>query len=131
MTERRRVHSNPEFERRFAYCRAVRVGDVIHVSGTAASEADGSVTPGGMGPQTERCLRIIEGAIGELGGGMSDVVRIRIYVTDITQFEGVAEPLRRAFGDSPPTSTLVEVSGLVDAEMLVEIEAEAIIDGGD
>ena len=131
MTERQRVHSNPEFERRFAYCRAVRVGDVIHVSGTAASEADGSVTPGGMGPQTERCLSIIERALDDLGGGMADVVRIRIYVTDIHQFDGVAEPLRLAFGDSPPTSTLVEVSALIDPEMLVEIEAEAIIDATD
>ena len=131
MTERRRVHSNPEFERRFAYCRAVRVGGVVHVSGTAASEPDGSVTAGGMGPQTERCLSIIEQALDGLGGGMSDVVRIRIYVTDISQFEAVGEPLRRAFSDSPPASTLVEVSALVDPEMVVEIEAEAIIDGAD
>ena len=131
MTERRRTHSNPDFEARFAYTRGLRVGNVVHIAGTAASEPDGSVTPGGMGPQTERCLTIIKTALEDLGATLAEVVRIRIYVTDIAQFEAVGGPLRAAFADHPPTSTLVEVSALVDPEMLVEIEAEAIIDGGD
>lgn len=128
MTERQRTHSNPEFEARFAYCRAIRVGDQIHVSGTAAVEADGSVTPGGAGPQTARCLEIIRAAIEDLGGSLADVIRLRMYITDISQSGSMAEHLRSAFGDAPPTSTLVEVSGLVDPEMIIEIEAEAITD---
>lgn len=128
MTERQRTHSNPAFEARFAYCRALRIGDLIHVSGTAAVEADGSVTPGGVGPQTARCLEIIEAAIEDLGGTLGDVVRLRMYITDINQAAAMGEHLRSAFAETPPTSTLVEVSGLVDPEMMVEIEAEAVID---
>ena len=128
MTERIRVHSNPDFEARFAYCRAIRVGNLVHVSGTAAVEPDGSVTPGGVGPQTARCLAIIRAALEEQGASLDDVVRVRIYITDISQHEATAEHLQAAFGAAPPTSTMVEVSGLVDPEMMVEIEAEAIID---
>ena len=128
MTDRDRTHSNPHFEARFAYSRAVRVGNQIHVSGTAAVEPDGSVTPGGIGPQTARCLAIIAGALDDLGGTLTDVVRVRIYVTDVSQFEALAEHLQAAFADAPPASTLVEVSGLIDPDMLVEIEADAIID---
>ena len=128
MTERLRTHSNPAFEARFAYCRALRVGNLVHVSGTAAVEADGSVTSGGAGPQTARCLEIIKAAIEDLGGSLTDVVRLRMYITDIDLAASMGEHLRAAFADAPPTSTLVEVGGLVDPEMIVEIEAEAIID---
>ena len=128
MTGRRRMHSNPAFEAQFAYCRAIRVGNLVHVSGTAAVEPDGSVTPGGVGPQTARCLAIITAALEEQGASVVDVVRVRIYITNISQYEATAEQLQAAFGGAPPTSTMVEVSGLVDPEMMVEIEAEAIID---
>ncbi len=128
MSNRQRAHSNKQFEDRFAYCRALRVGDVVHVSGTAAVEPDGSVTPGGVGPQTARCLAIINAALEDLGGSLAHVARVRIYITDISQYEATAEHLRSAFGGAPPTSTMVEVSGLVDPEMMIEIEAEAIID---
>ncbi|MYE06807.1 MAG: RidA family protein [Chloroflexi bacterium] len=131
MTQRQRTSSGGPFEERFAYCRAVRVGNQIHVSGTAAVEPDGSVTPGGMGAQTARCLTIIGDALSDLGGSLADVVRLRIYVTDISQYEANGEHLRAAFADSPPASTMVEVSGLIDPEMMVEIEAEAIIDAVD
>ncbi|MCY3732967.1 MAG: RidA family protein [Chloroflexi bacterium] len=131
MTERQRTHSNLAFEARFGYCRALRVGNLIHVSGTAAVETDGSVTPGGAGAQTARCLEIIEAAIEDLGGTLADIVRLRMYITDINQAALMGELLRSAFADTPPTSTLVEVSGLVDPEMIVEIEAEAIIDATD
>ncbi len=131
MTDRQRTHSNRAFEARFAYCRALRVGNQVHVSGTAAVEANGSVTPGGAGPQTARCLEIIQAAIEDLGGSLADVVRLRMYITDINQAESMGEHLRTAFADAPPTSTLVEVSRLVDPEMIIEIEAEAIIDAAD
>lgn len=131
MSNRQRTHSNKQFEDRFAYCRAIRVGDLVHVSGTAAVEPDGSVAPGGVGPQTARCLAIIEASLQDLGASMSDVVRVRIYITDIGEYQATADHLRRAFADAPPTSTMVEVTGLIDPEMMVEIEAEAIIDAAD
>ncbi len=131
MSSRQRNHSNPHFEDLFAYCRALRVGNLIHVSGTAAVEPDGSVTPGGVGPQTARCLAIIEAALDDLGSSLADVVRVRIYITDISRYEETAEHFRAAFADAPPTSSLVEVSALIDPEMMVEIEAEAIIDAAD
>lgn len=128
MSERQRTSSGGPFEERFGYCRAVRVGAQIHVSGTAAVEADGSVTPGGIGPQTARCLTIIQNALKDLGGSLADVVRVRIYITDVDQYAATGEHLRAAFGDAPPAATMVEVSRLIDPEMMVEIEAEAIID---
>lgn len=131
MTERQRTQSTSPFEHRFAYARAVRVGNQIHVSGTAAIEPDGSVTPGGAGPQTARCLEIIRAALEELGASFADVVRTRIYLTDISQYEIVGEHHRAAFADAPPAATMVEVTALIDPDMLVEIEAEAIIDAAD
>ena len=131
MSDRRRTSSNGPYAERFAYCRAIRAGKLIHVSGTAAVEPDGAVTRGGVEAQTARCLAVIAAALAELGGRLSDVVRIRIYITDISQHEATAAPLRAAFADAPPAATMVEVSGLLDPEMMVEIEAEAIIDAAD
>jgi isochorismate pyruvate lyase len=131
MSDRRRTSSGGPFEERFAYCRAVRAGSQIFISGSAAVEPDGQVTPGGVGPQTARCLAIIEDALSDLGGRMSNVVRVRIYITDISQFEATGEHLQAAFANSPPAATMVEVSGLVDPQMMVEIEADAIIDAAD
>ncbi len=131
MTERRRTSSSGPFEQQFAYCRALRLGNQILVSGTAAVEPDGSVTPGGVGPQTARCLAIIKAALEDLGGSLADVVRVRIFITDISQYEATGEHLRAAFADSPPTATMVEISGLIDPEMMIEIEADAVIDAGD
>jgi len=131
MSERQRTSSSGPFEERFAYCRAIRVGNQIHVSGTAAIEPDGRVTPGGMGPQTARCLAIIGDAIANLGGSLADVVRVRIYITDISQYEATGSHLRAAFGADPPAATMVEVGGLIDPEMLIEIEVDAVIDAAD
>lgn len=128
MSERRRTSSSGPFEERFGYCRAIRVGNQIHVSGTAAVEPDGQVTPGGVGPQTARCLAIIGDAIANLGGSLADVVRVRIYITDIGEYEATGAHLKAAFGEHPPAATMVEVSGLIDPEMLVEIEVDAVID---
>lgn len=131
MITRERTSSGGPFEERFGYCRAVRVGNQIHVSGTAAVEPDGRVTSGGVGAQTARCLRIIGEALADLGGSLADVVRVRIYITDIGQYEATGEHLRAAFGAHPPTATMVEVSGLIDPEMLVEIEVDAVIAAAD
>ena len=125
---RRHTQSASPFESQFGYCRAVRVGNQIIVSGTAAIEPDGSVTDGDAGVQAARCLAIIESALVELGASLRDVVRTRIYLTDVSQYPLVGEAHRAAFGDVRPAATLVEVSALIDPAMLVEIEVDAIID---
>lgn len=127
MITRERTSSGGPFEERFGYCRAVRVGNQIHLSGTAAVEPDGRVTPGGVGAQTARCLAIIGDALADLGGSLADVVRVRIYITDIGEYEATGDHLRAAFGAHPPAATMVEVSGLIDPEMLVEIEVDAVL----
>jgi len=131
MTDRQRTQSASPFEARFAYTRALRIGNQIHVSGTAAIEPDGTVTPGGAGPQTARCLAIIRDALAALGASFADVVRTRIYLTDISQYETVGEQHRAAFADTPPAATMVEVSALIDPKMIVEIEVDAVIDAAD
>ncbi len=128
---RRRTQSASPFEEQFGYARAVRAGNQILVSGTAAIEPDGTVTRGDARAQAERCLSIIETALRELGGSLRDVVRTRIYVTDVSQYALIGEAHRAAFGETRPAATLVEVSALIQPEMLVEIEAEAIIDAAD
>ena len=131
MTSRRSTQSASPFEEQFAFARAVRVGNLIHVSGTAAIESDGSVTPGGAGPQTKRCLAIIESALTELDSSLSDVVRTRIYITEISQYPAVAEAHHAAFADVRPAATMVEVSALIHPDMVIEIEADAVIDATD
>ena len=126
---RRSVQSGAPWESIAGYARAVRVGNTIHVSGTTATGPDGEIVgKGDPGAQARRCLDIIAQALEELGAGMRDVVRTRMYVTDIAQWEPVAREHGRVFGDIRPATAMVEVSGLVDPAMLVEIEAVAIVD---
>lgn len=125
---RRSVQSGAPWEAIAGYARAVRVGDTIHVSGTTATGPDGAlIGKGDPGAQTRRCLEIIEAALVELGAGLADVVRTRMYVTDITQWEAVAMEHGRVFAAIRPATAMVEVKGLVDPDMLVEIEATAIV----
>ena len=122
------VQSGAPWESIAGYARAVRVGDTIHVSGTTATGPDGALMGiGDPAAQTRRCLEIIEQALDELGASMSDVVRTRMYVTDISRWEPIAREHGRVFADIRPATAMVEVSGLVDPEMLVEIEAVAIL----
>lgn len=128
MTVRQRVRTGAPWESIVGYCRAVRVGPHISVSGTAPVGDDGSVV--GVGDayvQTKRCIEIIEKALAEAGAGLADVVRTRMYVTDISQWEAVGRAHGEAFGDILPATAMVEVSQLIDAAMLVEIEADAIV----
>ena len=110
------------------YSRAVRVGNVIEVSGTCAVGADGQVA-GINDPymQTKRCLQIIAEALRALDASMTDVVRTRMYVTDISSWESVGKAHGEAFGKIRPATTMVEVSKLISPEYLVEIEVTAII----
>jgi enamine deaminase RidA (YjgF/YER057c/UK114 family) len=125
--ERRTVQSGAPWEIIAGYSRAVRVGDHIMVSGTTALGPDGLVGRGDPAAQTRRCLEIVARALEVLGGGLHDVVRTRMYVTDIRQWEDIAKAHGEVFGDIRPATSMVEVSKLIDPDMLVEIEVDAIV----
>ena len=124
----RTVSTGTEWERKVGYSRAVRAGDLIFVTGTVALDPGGTPhAPGDPHAQARRCLEIIEDAIRQLGGAMTDVVRTRIYVTDIADFEHIARAHSAVFADHRPCTTMVEVSALVRPEFVVEIEADAVV----
>ena len=121
-----RVFSGAPWESAVGYCRALRMGAQIWVSGTAPSDGKGGTyAPGDGYAQTHRCLALIESALEELGASLADVVRTRLYVTDLDQWEAIAKAHQERFGDHPPTSTLIKVAGLINPDMVIEIEAEA------
>ncbi|MGZ8694709.1 MAG: RidA family protein [Gaiellaceae bacterium] len=124
--ERRLISSAMPWERTIGYSRAVRVGDHVHVSGTAPVMADGSDPPADPYGQARRCLEIIVAALAEAGASAADVVRTRIYVTDAAFIEPVGRAHGEVFDEIRPATTGVVVE-LLDPRWLVEIEAEAIV----
>jgi enamine deaminase RidA (YjgF/YER057c/UK114 family) len=125
--ESQRVFSGAPWEKRVGYCRAVKRGNFISVSGTAPVAQDGSVfAPGDGYAQAKRCLAIIQSALENLGSNVSEVIRTRIFVTDIKLWEEFGRAHAEVFGDNPPATTMVEVKALIDPAMLIEIEADAI-----
>ena len=128
MTDRQNISSNSPYEPIFGYSRAVKVGDHIFVSGTVAWGDDGKVTDiGDMYAQTKQALRNIEKALAQAGATFANVVRTRTFVTDVSRFEEVAKAHGEVFSDIRPCATVVEVKALVDKEMLVEIEVDAVL----
>ncbi|NNF41315.1 MAG: RidA family protein [Woeseiaceae bacterium] len=128
MSRRLNLHSGAPWEAQAGYCRAVRVGPHIVVSGTAPVGEDGEVVaPGDAYRQAERCIEIIADALQQAGAGLEHVVRTRMFVTDISRWREVARAHQEAFGQVMPATSMVEVSGLIDPAMLVEIEADAIL----
>lgn len=123
----RRVFTGTRWEREVGYCRAVRAGDHVYVTGTASVREDGSTfAPGDAYAQTKRCFEIIENALTELDATPADIVRTRMFVTDISRWAEYGRAHREFLGDHPPATSMVEVQALIDPEMLIEIEAEAV-----
>jgi enamine deaminase RidA (YjgF/YER057c/UK114 family) len=126
MDDRRRITSGSKWEPKVGYSRAVVARGAVYVSGTVGVEADGSVAPGTY-RQAQRALEIIRDALTQTGAGFEHVVRTRIFVTDIAEFDDVARAHAEIFGDIRPATSMVQISRLVDPAFRVEIEVDAIL----
>ena len=123
---RQTAGSGSKWEPKMGYSRAVRSGNFIAVSGTVGVNADGKYPPS-VGEQTRRSLQIIQAAIETLGGNIGQVIRTRMYVTDISKWEEVAAVHGQVFGEIRPATAILEVAKLIDSEAKIEIEADAIV----
>jgi enamine deaminase RidA (YjgF/YER057c/UK114 family) len=128
MTQRQWVSSGAVWEPVVGYSRAVRVGQWVSVAGTTAA-ADGGGAVGGddVGAQAREALRRVVAALAQVGAAPEHVVRTRMYVTDISRWEEVGRAHGEVFGDVRPATSMLEVSGLIDPALLVEIEADAVV----
>ncbi len=125
------IRSGAPWEPLVGYSRAVRVGNIVAVSGSAAIDVDGQlVGEGDAYAQAIQCIRVIADALDKAGASLENVVRTRMFVTDIELWPDIARAHQEAFGDIAPATSMVEVSRLIDPAMLVEIEADAVISDG-
>lgn len=124
---RQNISGTSPWEARVGYSRAVRVGNTVHVAGTTATRDGVVVGVGDAYAQTRVALEIIQGALAEAGARLEDVVRTRLFVTDISRWEEIGRAHGEVFGEIRPASTMVQVAALIDPEHLVEIEAGAVI----
>ncbi len=123
-----RAFSKAKWESKVAYCRALRAGQHIYVTGTAPVDESGERVhaPGDAYAQARRCLELIEHALGKLGADRTRIVRTRMFVTDISRWQEYGRAHGEFFASCPPTTTMVEVKSLIDPAMLIEIEADAV-----
>ena len=128
LSDRSNYSSGAPWESIAGYSRAVRIGNIIEVAGTTAVDTEGQVVGAGdISKQTDYIFNKIRNALNDAGSKMSDVIRTRMYLTDINDWETVARVHGDIFSDIKPVSTLVEVSGLIDKELLIEIEVSAVV----
>jgi isochorismate pyruvate lyase len=131
MTPFSRTYSNAPWETEIGYCRAVRAGDHIYVTGTASVADDGAVfAPGDGYAQARRGLELIRKALNDLGADLEHVVRTRMFVTDIKRWAEFGRAHREFFAAHPPATTMVEIQSLIHPDMLIEIEADAVCPTG-
>ncbi len=127
--DRKTISSGTEWESSVGYSRAVRAGSEVHVSGTTATDENGEVvSPGDPYAQTIYALELIEDALEEADAAIDDVVRTRLYVTDIDDWEAIGRAHGEFFADVRPAASMVEVQQLIDPDHVVEIEAVAIVE---
>ena len=124
------VSSGSPYEPVIGFSRAVRVGNIVSVGGTAAGSSGKKVTKGDPGAQTRVILEIIEKALADAGASLKDVVRTRVYLVDIADWETAGRVHGEFFGDIRPASTMLQVAGFINPDWLVEIEADAVVEEG-
>ena len=121
-----RYFTDTEWEPKVGYCRALRAGNLIYLSGTAPIGDDGSTfAPNDAYAQACRCFEIIRDTLQAMDSGLHQVVRTRMYVTDISQWQAFGKAHQEFFGENPPVTAMVEVKRLINPDMLIEVEAEA------
>lgn len=126
--KRKNISSGAKWEDIVGYSRAVRIGNVVEVSGTAPVDGDKVIGAGDAYTQAKYCLQKIEKALREAGANIKDVIRTRMFVTDISLWEEYARAHGEYFKDIKPATSMIEVKSLIDPQMLIEIEATAIIE---
>lgn len=124
--KRQNLTSGSPWEDKIGYCRAVKVGNIIEISGTTASELDPAVAKNNYYEQTKFIIKKLEGVLGQMGAGLKDVVRTRMFVADISRWEEVASAHGEFFKDIKPATTIVEAK-LIDPNLVIEIEMSAVI----
>lgn len=125
-----RTFTNAPWEKKISYCRAIRAGNLIAVTGTASLDDDGNLyAPGDAYGQARRCLEIIERSLRELGATRKDIIRTRMFVTDISRWQEYGRAHGEFFEECPPATSMLEVKALIEPGMLIEIETDAVLPG--